>query len=81
MAKSHNTAPSAADPGGYDLLRLEEASQRLGVSRAFLRRQLSRHHLTVIRFGRLLRIPAATLDEIVELGRRPFAPHSAGEKQ
>ena len=77
MANSHNSAP-ATSSGGYDLLSLEEASQRLGVSRAFLRHQLTRHHLMVVRFGRLLRIPSATLDEIVELGRRPFAPHSVG---
>ena len=77
MANSRNTAPPTSS-GGYDLLSLDEASQRLGVSRAFLRSQLTRHHLMVVRFGRLLRIPPATLDEIVELGRRPFAPHSAG---
>jgi excisionase family DNA binding protein len=79
MAKSYNTAPTAAS-SGYDLLTLEEAAQRLRVSRLFLRRQLTRHRLTVVRFGRLLRIPPATLDEIVELGRRPFAPHSAGDE-
>jgi excisionase family DNA binding protein len=71
----------AAPSGGYDLLSLEEAARRLGVSRAFLRRKLTAHHLTVVRFGRLLRIPAATIDEIIELGRRPFAPHSAGGKR
>ncbi|PSO25195.1 helix-turn-helix domain-containing protein [Bradyrhizobium sp. MOS002] len=80
MDKSHTSTPAIAG-GGYDLLSLDEAARRLGVSRAFLRRKLTADRLTVVRFGRLLRIPPTTLDEIVEHGRRPFSPHSVGDER
>lgn len=78
MAKSSNVAPAAKAGGERELLSVDEASKRLRVSRAFVRKQLSVHRLTVVRFGRLLRIPPETIDQIVQIGRRPFAPHIPG---
>ena len=78
MRKSKSAKPGAKCRREDELLNLGEAAQRLGVSRAFVRDQLWRHRLTVVRFGRLLRIPPETLDKIIKLGRRPFTPHVAG---
>ena len=79
MSKSKGAIQAANHPGDYGFLSIEQAAQRLGVSRAFVRQQLLTHRLDVIRFGRLVRIPVRTLDRIVEMSRRPFAPHVPGD--
>jgi len=59
-----------------DLLNIDEAADRLNISRSCLRALLLKHKLTVVRLGRLLFVPPETLDELVRISTGPFVPHT-----
>jgi excisionase family DNA binding protein len=60
------------------LLTIDQASDRLSISKSLLRSELLKHRLKVVRMGRRLFIPRESCDELIRLGLRPFNPHRRG---
>ena len=63
------------------LLTIDEACERLAISKSLLRDQLLKRQLSVVRLGRRLFIPPQTLDDLVRIGRGPFRPHVRKEER
>jgi excisionase family DNA binding protein len=65
---------SADAPDGY--FTINEAAERLSISRSLMRKLLVMHKPTVLRLGgRRVFIPAKSLDELIRLSTVQFTPH------
>jgi len=60
-----STHPHTGTPAATVMLRIPEVADELGVSPAFVERELSRRALRHVRLGRLVRIRRADLDAYV----------------
>ncbi len=56
-----------------ELMTVSEAAEYLGLSARWVRRAIFEGRIEYVKLGRLVRIPRAALDDLVERGRRPRA--------
>ena len=56
------------------LLSVPQVAERLGVTPACIRRWVLERKLTVVKLGRLIRIPASEVERLVNSGLRPARP-------
>jgi excisionase family DNA binding protein len=50
------------------LLTIDQAAEELNVSRRYIRHLVFHRRISVVKLGRLVRIPAQVIDEIIEGG-------------
>jgi len=60
------------------LLKVEEFAEKLGVTTSCVRRWVLERRIPVVKLGRLVRIPEAESERIIEAGFRPAVPRTAG---
>jgi excisionase family DNA binding protein len=53
------------------LLSVPQMAERLGVTRACIRRWILERKITTVKLGRLIRIPASEVERLVTSGLRP----------
>jgi excisionase family DNA binding protein len=53
------------------LLSVPQMADRLGVTRACIRRWILERKITTVKLGRLIRIPASEVERLVSSGMRP----------
>jgi excisionase family DNA binding protein len=53
------------------LLSVPQVAERLGVTRACIRRWILERKITTVKLGRLIRIPASEIERLVNTGLRP----------
>lgn len=54
-----------------DLLTVQDFASALQVTKACVRRWISERKITIVKIGRLVRIPADEIDKLVSKGKRP----------
>lgn len=66
------------DEGGR-LLTIAEAAERLNVNRRYIKHLLYERRLDRVKIGKLVRIPEASIDNLISLGYRSAADDKTGE--
>ena len=56
------------------LLSVPQVAERLGVTRACIRRWILVRKVTTVKLGRLIRVPASEVERLVSSGLRPARP-------
>jgi excisionase family DNA binding protein len=56
------------------LLSVSQTAERLGVTEACIRRWILERKITVVKLGRLIRIPHSEVERLVSSGTRPARP-------
>lgn len=54
-----------------ELLTIQDFASALQVTKACVRRWISERKITIVKIGRLVRIPADEIDKLVNKGTRP----------
>ena len=53
------------------LLSVPQVAERLGVTRACIRRWILERKITTVKLGRLIRVPASEIERLIDRGLRP----------
>jgi excisionase family DNA binding protein len=63
------------DPVAAQLLSIAQAAQRLSVTPAAIKKWLTQRRLPVVKLGRLTRLRACDLEDVVQRGLPPSGTH------
>lgn len=56
------------------LLSVPQVAERLGVTKACIRRWILERKIATVKLGRLIRVPASEVERLVNSGLRPARP-------